>query len=282
MDKLLSGKAIAHNILEHDLIPRVEKLIGQGITPKLVVLLIGNDTASESYVRQKEKAALEVGIEIEILRFSENVEEGEIFRTIEKLNGDDSVHGFFVQFPVPRHLSREKITASIDPQKDVDGLSAQNLGELFQGKSTLQCCTPKGILTLLEHESVEIAGKHAVVIGRSNNVGKPVATLLLQKNATVTVCHSHTNNLEKYTQQADILVVAVGKPEFLHGDSIKEGCIVIDVGIHHLKNGKICGDVHFESASKKASKITPVPGGVGPMTVVSLMENTIQVAENRI
>ncbi len=279
MAKIISGKRIAQNLLETDLIPRVQELSKKSVQPKIEVILIGDDPASHVYVRQKEKLAKKAGVLSEIIRMPETIPEKEVLEKLDELNKDPSVHGIIVQVPVPPQISVNKINAIISPEKDVDGFSTHNVGELFQGRKTLECCTPKGIVRMLEESGVEIEGKHVVVVGRSNNVGKPVGTLLLNKNATVTICHSRTKNLNKVLNTAEILVVAVGRPEFIHGDQIPEGCVVIDVGIHRKENGKLCGDVHFESAKEKASKISPVPGGVGPMTVYSLIENTVQAAE---
>ena len=280
MPHIISGKDISKRLITTNLIPRVEKLKAKGITPKLVVILIGDDPASHVYVRQKEKLAKKIGIISEVIRLPKTVSEEDVLNKLEELNNDQSVQGIIVQVPVPDHISVDKIIETIIPEKDVDGFSVHNIGELFQGRKTLECCTPKGVITMLEESGVEISGKHAVVIGRSNNVGKPVATLLLNKNATVTVCHSRTKNLNSILSLAEILVVAVGRPKFIHGDQIPSGCIVIDVGIHRKDDGKLCGDVHFESAEKKAAMISPVPGGVGPMTVYSLLENTVQAAES--
>ena len=279
--QLISGKDISKRLIETNLDPRVEALKAKGITPKLVVILIGEDPASHVYVGQKEKMCQKIGIDSEVIRLPETVRETEVLQKLEDLNNDDSVYGVIVQVPVPDHISVDKIIETISPEKDVDGFSVHNIGELFQGRKTLECCTPKGIITMLEESGVEIAGKHAVVVGRSNNVGKPVAMLLLNKNATVTICHSRTKNLNNILAKAEILVVAVGRPEFIHGDQIPHGCIIIDVGIHRKENGKLCGDVHFESAKEKAAMISPVPGGVGPMTVYSLIENTVQAAEKK-
>lgn len=287
MAQIISGKDISQQLIQTNLLPRVEKLKNKNIIPKLVVILIGKDPASHVYVKQKEKLAKKMGLLSEVIRLPENTREKEVLSKIETLNKDDSTHGIIVQVPIPNHISLDKITETILPKKDVDGFSVHNIGKLFQGHQTLECCTPKGIITMLETSHIEIAGKHAVIVGRSNNVGKPVAMLLLNKNATVTICHSKTKNLNNILAQAEILVVAVGIPEFIHGDQISNGCIVIDVGIHRKKTKSntqkpsLCGDVHFESAEKKAAIISPVPGGVGPMTVYALLENTIQAAEGK-
>ncbi len=280
MSTLISGKQIAQDLLISDLIPRIEKLKASGIIPKLVVLLVGDDPASHVYVNQKEKMCVRAGMLSEIVRMPESISETEVLDKLNQLNQDDSVHGIIVQVPLPDHISEDKINKTILPNKDVDGFSIHNIGELFQGRKTLECCTPKGIIRMLEASGVELSGKNVVVVGRSNNVGKPVAMLCLNKNATVTICHSRTRNLDAIIATAEILIVAVGRSEFIHGDQISKGCIVIDVGIHRKDDGKLCGDVHFASAEKKAAMISPVPGGVGPMTVYSLIENTVESAEN--
>lgn len=279
MVQIISGTDIAQNLIETDLIPRVKKLKEKNIVPKLIVILIGNHVASASYVKQKEKFAEKTGIISEIWRYEDSVSEAKILAEIEKINQDDSIHGVIVQLPIPKHISVSKVLRAIHPSKDVDGFTAENIGKLFLGEPTFQSCTPKGIIRMLEVSGEVLEGKKVTVIGRSNVVGKPVAGLALNKNATVKICHSRTKNLNKEIGDAEILIVAVGRPEFIHGDQIAEGCVVIDVGIHRKDDGSLCGDVHFESASLKASKISPVPRGVGPMTVFSLIENTVESAE---
>jgi len=276
---IISGKDMAENLLDNELKPRVEALKEKGITPKLVVMLIGNHAASASYVRQKEKFAERCGIAAETWAFEDNVTEAEILAEIEKINQDETIHGVIVQLPVPDHISVEKILRAISPEKDVDGFTPENVGQLFLGEPTLECCTPKGIIKMIEASGETLSGKHVVVVGRSNIVGKPVAILALNKSATVTICHSRTKDLDAQIAQADILIVAVGRPEMITGEQIPEGCTVIDVGIHRKETGGLCGDVEFESAVKKARAISPVPGGVGPMTVFCLIENTIEAAE---
>lgn len=277
--QIISGKDIAERLLDNELKPKVEALNARGIKPKLVVILVGEHPASASYVRQKEKFADRAGIVAETWRYEDTVTEAEILAEIKKINNDNSIHGVIVQLPLPNHISIEKILNAIDPKKDVDGFTPENIGQLFLGAPCLECCTPKGVIRMIEESGEDLNGKHVVVVGRSNIVGKPVSILALNKNATVTMCHSRTKNLDAHIAQADILVVAVGRPEMIHGDQIPEGCTVIDVGIHRKESGGLCGDVHFESASKKARAISPVPGGVGPMTVFSLIENTIEAAE---
>jgi methylenetetrahydrofolate dehydrogenase (NADP+)/methenyltetrahydrofolate cyclohydrolase len=246
----------------------------------LVVILIGDHAASASYVRQKEKFAERAGIIAETWRYESEVTEEKILSEIKSINENKTIHGVIVQLPVPDHVSVEKILRAISPEKDVDGFTPENIGQLFLGEPTLECCTPKGIIRMVEASGEDFNGKHVVVVGRSNIVGKPVAILALNKNATVTICHSRTQDLDAQIAQADILIVAVGRPEMITGTQIPAGCTVIDVGIHRKDGGGLCGDVEFESAVKKARAISPVPGGVGPMTVFSLIENTIEAAEN--
>ena len=277
--QIISGKDISAKLIEQNLVPRVEKLKSQGITPRLIVILVGEHPASASYVRQKELSAEKAGIVAETWRYEDSVSEANILAEIEKINKDESIHGVIVQLPLPKHISIKKILSAIDPQKDVDGFTPQNVGALFLGEKTLECCTPKGIIRMIEESGETLEGKHVVVVGRSNIVGKPVAILALNKNATVTICHSRTQNLNDKLLQADILIVAVGIPEFISGDQIKKGALVIDVGIHRKEGGGLCGDVEFESAQLVAGKMSPVPGGVGPMTVYSLIENTVEAAE---
>lgn len=279
MAKIISGRDIATKIIETDLIPRVEKLRTKGITPKLIVILVGEHPASASYVRQKEKFAERAGIISEVQRFENNISEIEILNQIERINNDTSIHGVIVQLPLPDHISVEKVLKTISPEKDVDGFTATNVGNLFLGEPCHQSCTPKGIIRLIDESETEIKGSNAVVLGRSNIVGKPVSLLLLNRGATVTTCHSKTKDTDFFLKHADIVVVAVGKSGFIQGQQLKPGCTVIDVGINRTDEGKLVGDVDFESAEKVAGKITPVPGGVGPMTVVSLIENTIEAAE---
>ena len=276
--KIISGREVAENILTTNLKNKVIELNKKNIKPKLIVILVGDMKASASYVAQKEKFAVKAGIESDILRFESTVTEEQILQEINKLNNDNSIHGVIVQLPLPDHISVAKVLNSIDPSKDVDGFTPTNVGKLFLGEDTLVSCTPKGIMQMLDSTGTDLNGKNVTVVGRSNIVGKPAAILCLQQNATVTMCHSRTKDLNAKLSDADVIIVAVGIPKFIHGDQIPENCIVIDVGIHNIE-GKLCGDVDFESASKKATAITPVPGGVGPMTVCALIENTIIAAE---
>lgn len=276
--KVISGREVAETILTTDLKNKVLELNKKNIKPKLIVMLVGDMKASASYVAQKEKFAVKAGIESNIMRFEATVTEKEILSQIDNINNDKSIHGVIVQLPLPDHISVTKVLNRIDPSKDVDGFTPTNVGKLFLGEETLVSCTPKGIMQMLASTGTDLSGKNVTVVGRSNIVGKPVAILCLQQNATVTICHSRTKDLNSKLADADIIIVAVGIPKFINGDQIPKGAIVIDVGIHNI-DGKLCGDVDFESASQKASAITPVPGGVGPMTVCALIENTIIAAE---
>lgn len=273
---IISGKELAtklrNKMQEH--VKDISKVFGK--TPCLAVILVGDDPASQSYVKGKSKACEEIGIKNITLKFHKDTSEIEILRKIQELNLDPNVHGILVQLPLPDHIDERKVMNFIDPKKDVDGFHPFNVDALYSNKfNGILPCTPKGIIHLLTENNIQIAGKHAVVIGRSNIVGLPVAKLLLDNNATVTICHSQTKNLKEITRSADILVVAVGKPEFITCDMVNEGTVVIDVGVNRV-NDKLVGDVHFDSIKDKASYITPVPGGVGPMTITCLMENTIE------
>ena len=276
--KIISGREVAEKILTTDLKNRVDSLNKLNIKPKLIVVLVGDMKASASYVAQKEKFAVKAGIESEIVRFESNVTEVELLNKIDAINNDNKIHGVIVQLPLPDHISVAKVLNKIDPSKDVDGFTPTNVGKLFLGEETLVSCTPKGIMQMLASTGTNLTGKNVTVIGRSNIVGKPVSILCQQQNATVTMCHSKTKDLNAKLSDADVVIVAVGVPKFVDGSQIPKGAIVIDVGIHNI-DGKLCGDVDFESACEKASAITPVPGGVGPMTVCALIENTIIAAE---
>jgi methylenetetrahydrofolate dehydrogenase (NADP+)/methenyltetrahydrofolate cyclohydrolase len=238
--------------------------------------LVGDDPASQIYVKHKVAACHEVGFNSEVIRLPVDTSEEQVLQTINKLNVATEVHGILVQLPLPEHIREEKVIAAINPEKDVDGFHPTNMGKLLAGKPHYIACTPFGCLKLLEEYRIDIRGKHAVVVGRSNIVGKPIAALLLNKDATVTVCHSRTENLIEITRQADILVAAVGKPRFITGKMIKSGAIVLDVGMNRLTTGKVVGDVDFPAACKKAGMITPVPRGVGPMTIAMLLSNTLK------
>ena len=276
--RIIDGKSIAKELRE-SLAPRVAALKEQGITPGLTVIVVGDDPASAIYVRNKERACVKLGMNSQVLRFPAETTQEEILNTVRLLNQDDSVHGILVQLPLPRHIDEQAVLRAIDPDKDVDGFHAMNAGRLMNGEPGFVACTPKGVMRLLEVSGVELDGKNAVVVGRSNIVGKPMALLLLQKNCTVTIAHSHTKDLAAVTRSADILVVAIGRAGFITGDMIKPGAAVMDVGINRVDD-KVVGDVDFESAKEVASCITPVPGGVGAMTIAMLMENTVEAAEN--
>lgn len=274
---LMDGKALAQKVREN-VKEEVEKLKEQGINPKLSVIMVGNDSASAVYVRNKSNACKKAGIEFDEYLLPEETKEEELIDLIQKLNNDDSVHGILLQSPVPRHINIDRAFDTISPKKDVDGFNAVNVGRLTIGQDCFISCTPYGIIKILEEYNIEIEGKRAVVIGRSNIVGKPMLQCLLAKNATVTVCHSRTKDLASVVREADIVVAAIGKPNFITGDMIKEGAVVIDVGINRMDDGKLIGDVNFEEAQAKASYITPVPGGVGPMTIAMLVENVVKAA----
>ncbi len=275
--KILDGAAMALEV-EKELKQRVDALREKNVVPGLFVILVGNDPASQTYVANKEKACARLGIHSQTLRMGAETTQAELEAAIERANEDEAIHGILVQLPLPAHLDEHRALALIRPEKDVDGFHAVNMGRLARGEDCVVACTPKGALHMLKAAGVPIAGKNAVVIGRSNIVGKPMALLLLQENATVTICHSRTENLAEYTRRADILVAAVGKPRFVTADMVKEGAAVLDVGINRV-DGKLCGDVDFETVKEKAGWISPVPGGVGKMTIAMLMENTVSAAE---
>lgn len=275
--KILDGAAMALEV-EKELKQRVDALREKNVVPGLCVILVGNDPASQTYVANKEKACARLGIHSQTLRMGAETTQAELEASIERANEDEAIHGILVQLPLPAHLDEHRALALIRPEKDVDGFHAVNMGRLARGEECVVACTPKGALHMLKAAGVPIAGKNAVVIGRSNIVGKPMALLLLQENATVTICHSRTENLAEYTRRADILVAAVGKPRFVNADMVKEGAAVLDVGINRV-DGKLFGDVDFEAVKEKAGWISPVPGGVGKMTIAMLMENTVSAAE---
>lgn len=282
MAQILDGKKVSQKVKDN-LKKETEKLIkDSGITPGLAVVIVGDDPASRVYVNSKKKACAEIGYYSEEHALSASTTEEELLNLVEKLNNDDKIHGILVQLPLPKHINEETIINAINPKKDVDAFHPVNVGKIMIGNFDFLPCTPAGVMELLDDANIELNGKNAVVIGRSNIVGKPQSMLLLHKNATVTICHSRTKNLKEITKTADILVVAVGKAEMIDGDYIKEGAVVIDVGMNRLENKKLVGDVHFESCEKKASYITPVPGGVGPMTIATLMKNTFTAAKNTI
>lgn len=272
----LQGKTIAKAMRE-DMAKDLEKLTSAGIQPGLRVILIGNDPAAASYVRMVEKRSNKDGLDAQVIYLEASVTEDELIQQIESLNKNKAVHGILVQMPLPKHIDKNKVVKTISPDKDVDGFHELNAGKLYTGQDGLYPCTPYGVIHMLEYSGIEIEGKHAVVIGRSNVVGKPVAMLLLQRNATVTVCHSRTKDLAKHTKEADILIAAAGRPHMVKKDMVKEGAVVIDVGIHEV-DGAITGDVDYESVKDVAGYLTPVPGGVGTTTIATLSWNTIKAA----
>ena len=275
--KILDGKVLSAEIKEQ-VARRVAAMKAQGVTPGLAVILVGNDPASEIYVRNKGKGCEETGMLSRTIRMDENTTQEELEEEIEKLNRDPAIHGILVQLPLPAHLDEQAALAKILPEKDVDGFHLVNAGHLMTGTEGVVPCTPKGALYMIRSAGIDLSGKEAVVIGRSNIVGKPMAMLLLQQNCTVTMCHSRTRNLAEHTRRADILVAAVGKAGFVTADMVKPGAVVIDVGINRV-DGKVCGDVDFETVKEVAGWITPVPGGVGRMTIAMLLANTADAAE---
>ena len=282
MAELISGKLVSQKV-RSEIASEVEAFSKEfGHAPGLAVVVVGDDPASAVYVRNKHKACLDVGITSYQIEFDAETTEQTLLEKIDELNADPKVNGILVQLPLPKHISEDNVINRISPQKDVDAFHPENVGRIVIGNYDFLPCTPAGIVELLNHYSVEIEGKSCVVIGRSNIVGKPMALLLTERNGTVTLCHSKTKNLAELTSRADIVVVAIGKPEFLRADMIKEGAVVIDVGINRLADGRLVGDVKFEEAEKKASMITPVPGGVGPMTITMLLKNTLTAARKQI
>lgn len=278
MATIIDGKELSKKLKEQ-MKDRVTQMRQQGIVPKLVVVLVGNNSASEVYVRNKHKACGEVGIESEVIKMPEETTQQELLDVVKGLNEDRTVDGILVQLPLPGQINEKVVLRSILPEKDVDGFHPVNVGLLSIGDDCYAPATPSGIIAMFKEYGIEIAGKHCVIIGRSNIVGKPMAALLLRHNATVTVCHSKTQNLGELTRQADIVIVATGHRHTLTADMVKEGAVVIDVGMNRNELGKLCGDVDFEEVKEKASFITPVPGGVGPMTITELLENTILAAQ---
>jgi len=276
--KVIDGKQISA-IMRSEMLDEVAALKESGLVPGLAVVLVGEDPASKVYVGSKEKACLQLGMYSEVHRLSADTTEEALLELINKLNQQETIHGILVQLPLPKHINEKAVIDAISVDKDVDGFHPQSVGNLVIGDDSLLPCTPAGVIELIKRSGVEIAGKHAVVIGRSNIVGKPVAMLLLRENATVTVCHSRTANLEEIAKQADILVVAIGRANAIDRNYVKPGAIVIDVGINRLDNGKLAGDADYDSCAEVAEYITPVPGGVGPMTITLLMKNTIKAAK---
>lgn len=276
--EVINGKELAKDLRE-EMKQEVTALKDEGIIPHLTVVLVGDNPASKSYVSGKKKACEETGISSEIITMPATASEEELLEVIDKLNADDAVHGILVQLPLPEQIDEDRVIEAITPAKDVDGFHPINIGRMMTGKDTFLPCTPYGIVSMLKSRNIQIEGKHVVVLGRSNIVGKPVVQLLLNENATVTYCHSRTPDLAAFTKDADILVVAIGKAHVIGAEHIKEGAVVIDVGVNRIEDGSLTGDVDFEAAKEKASYITPVPQGVGPMTITMLLENTIKSAK---
>ena len=279
--KILDGKAVSLKVKESVKV-RADELKKFGVEPTLAVVLVGEDKASQTYVRAKEKACNEYGIKSVAHRLSENTTQNELLALINVLNLDDSIHGILVQLPLPKHIDTNVVLAAIDPRKDVDGFHAVNVGKLVSGLDGFVPCTPLGVMEILKEYGIDVAGLNAVVIGRSNIVGKPMANLLLNASATVTVTHSKTTNLKEICKNADLIVAAIGRPFFLKADMVKDGAVVVDVGINRLDDGRLVGDVDFDEVAPKCSYITPVPGGVGPMTIAMLLNNTILAAQAKI
>ena len=276
--KIIDGKAVSKKIRE-EIREEVEKLKSVGVHPGLAVVLAGDNPASRVYVKNKGEACRSAGIHSEEHKLPADVKESELIDIINRLNKDPRINGILVQLPLPLHINKDLVLKSISPDKDVDGFHEINMGRLFIGQEGLIPCTPSGIIKLLEYYNIPVEGKFAVVLGRSNIVGKPVAMMLLHRNATVAICHTRTKNLKEVCLMGDILIAAAGRQGMITGDMVKEGAVVIDVGINRMDNGKLTGDVDFESASKKAGWITPVPGGVGPMTIAMLLYNTLKAAK---
>lgn len=278
MSTIIDGKELAKKI-RLDLKKEVEKLNKENIFPKLAVIMVGNDKASQVYVKNKSKACDEIGIEYEEYLLPEETKQEELLNLIETLNRNEKIHGILLQSPIPKHLNIEKAFQTINPEKDVDGFNPLNVGKLALGHDTFISCTPHGIIKMLEEYNIKIEGANVVIIGRSNIVGKPLAQCMLAKHATITICHSKTKNIEEITKNADIIIAALGKPKFLKQDMVKQGAVVIDVGINRTEQGKLIGDTDYENLKDKVSYITPVPGGVGPMTIAMLMYNVVKAAK---
>lgn len=278
MATIMDGKALSLKLKEQ-MKQRIAQLKQQGINPKLVVVLVGDNSASQVYVRNKHKSCGEVGIESEVITMPEQTTQQELLEVVERLNQDETVDGILVQLPLPKQIDEKTVLRSILPEKDVDGFHPVNVGLLSIGDECFAPATPSGIIAMFQEYGIDIAGKNCVVIGRSNIVGKPMAALLLKNNATVTICHSKTEDLASYTRCADVVIVATGCRHTLTAEMVKEGAVVVDVGMNRNEQGKLCGDVDYEEVKEKASFITPVPGGVGPMTITELLENTIQAAQ---
>ena len=282
MATIIDGKAISAAV-RAELKSETEALIAStGVRPGLAVIIVGEDPASQVYVRNKRRACDEIGYYSERYELPANTTQEELNTLVDKLNADPHIHGILCQLPLPKHLDENQVILRIDPKKDVDAFHPYNVGKIMIGDYSFLPCTPAGVMVLLERSGIDVAGKECVVVGRSNIVGKPQAMLLLHANGTVTICHSRTRNLAEVCRRADILIAAIGKPEFFTADMVKEGAVVIDVGMNRKADGKLCGDVDFASVAPKASYITPVPGGVGPMTITMLMKNTLTAAKESV
>ena len=278
---IINGKEIGQEI-RTGVATRVQALKEKGITPGLAVILVGDNPASKTYVANKQKSCEQIGMYSELVKLPEDISEQALLEKIRELNECASIHGILVQLPLPKHINEDKVIQTISPEKDVDGFSPISVGKMMLGQDTYLPCTPYGVMKMLEHAGIDVAGKHAVIVGRSHIVGKPMGQLLLQKDATVTYTHSKTPDLPSFTKQADILIAAVGRANFITSEHIKEGAVVIDVGINRNQDNRLCGDVDFDDIQGIASHITPVPGGVGPMTITMLLENTVQAAEKEL
>lgn len=277
MYKIIDGKEVSA-FIKNQVKAETEKLKEQNIEVSLAVIIVGNDPASRVYVNNKKKACEVTGIKSYEYALSENTSEEELLSLIGKLNSDEKINGILCQLPLPKHIDEKNIIESIDPKKDVDCFHAENVGKLWLSDYVFAACTPMGVIHLLDYYNIDVTGKNCVIVGRSNIVGKPMASLLLEKSATVTVCHSRTQNLSYFTKNADVVIAAVGRAKFITADMVKDGAVIVDVGINRDENGKLCGDVDFENVKEKASYITPVPGGCGPMTIAVLMKNTLAAA----
>ncbi|WP_342772253.1 bifunctional 5,10-methylenetetrahydrofolate dehydrogenase/5,10-methenyltetrahydrofolate cyclohydrolase [Companilactobacillus suantsaicola] len=278
--KLLEGKKVAA-ALDETMTKRVQLLKQKGVTPGLAVILVGDNSASAVYVRNKKRRAEKLGIDFQLIHFDATVSEKELLAKIDELNHDQAIDGFIVQLPVPDHIDEDKVIEAISPKKDVDGFTPISVGNLWIGTPLTKPATASGILMMLDYYNVDLDGKNVVIVGRSNIVGKPTAALMLDRNATVTITHSHTKHLKEITKKADVLVVAIGQTKFITKDYVKDRAIVVDVGMDRDENGKLCGDVDFDDVKDKVSMITPVPGGVGPMTITALVDQVIELAEGR-
>ena len=280
MAVIIDGKALAKKTRENLKI-ECDELKEKGIYPKLAVIMVGDNEASKVYIKNKSKACQDVGVEYEEFILKDDISQQDLMDLIEKLNNDSKINGILLQSPIPRHLDINQAFQAIDYRKDVDGFHPMNVGKLALGQNTFVSCTPYGVMRMFEEYNIDLCGKNVVILGRSNIVGKPLTQCCLNKNATVTVCHSKTREIKEITKNADVIISAIGKPHFVTADMVKEGAIVIDVGINRLENGKIVGDVNFQEVEKKASYITPVPGGVGPMTIAMLLNNVVKAAKQQ-